>query len=99
MRNQDYVKPILSKYDSVLIDTSALMNDEYFQRFVENYEMTLLEYGKKIFVSRSVWAELLRMYNGRDAIKQEKAAKAICIINMHKNIFLIDGREIREEEI
>ena len=99
MSNQDYVKRILSKYDLITIDTSALMNDEYLQRFVDNYEMTLLEYGKKIFVSRSVWAELLRKYECGDDEKRDKAAKAICTISMHKNIFLVDCWEIRPEEI
>lgn len=99
MSNQEYVKHVLSKYDLITIDTSALMNDEYLRRFVDNYEMALLEVGRKIFVSRSVWAELLRNYGCGDEEKQCKAANAICTINMHKNIFLIDGREIRQEEI
>lgn len=99
MNNQEYVKHILSKYDLITIDTSALMNNENLQRFVENYEMTLLEFGRKILVSRSVWAELLRKYGCDDEEKRDKAARAICTINMHKNIFLIDGREIRPEEI
>ncbi len=99
MNNQEYVKCLLARYDLITIDTSALMNDENLQRFVENHEETLLEYGKKILVNRSVWAELLHMYNCGDEEKQEKATKAICIINMHRNIFLIDGRGIRTEEI
>ena len=37
--------------DLITIDTSALMNDEHLQRFVDNYEMTFLEFGKNYFKS------------------------------------------------
>ena len=99
MNNHDYVKRALSSFDLITIDTSTLMNDEYLQRFVDNYESLILELGKMIYVSRSVWAELLRKYNCRDEEKRNKAANAICTLNMHRNIFRIDDTSVDSDEI
>ena len=90
---------IISSYKKIIMDTSSAMHYKGFAALVESIEKTLEMEGKKIYIPKVVWLELIRAYNSSDSEKVERAHHAISIISSHRNIFEIESEEVFQDEI
>lgn len=99
MTSEDFIRQVFSSHGTIYVDTSTLMNYESLSRFVDSYELTLMELRKKIYVSYVVWAELNRNLNSFDGEKQLRASQALTIICMHRKVFFIDDGYVDPEEM
>lgn len=98
MNNNIDIPEFLIKNDIIMLDTSFIMDND-FEVFVESIELSLMTIKKKMFVSKAVWAELLRHINGNDKTKQKKAINSITVLSLHRNIFNIDETNVSTEQI
>ena len=64
-----YEQNIFNEYDIIIIDTSAAMHYWALKKFISDSEKSLLSEGKKVFVPKVVWMELVRAYNSNDPEK------------------------------
>lgn len=99
MYTEDTYKDILLTSDRVVIDTSAAMHNIGFRKFVDKNEALLERAGKKIYVPKVVWMELVRAYNSRNAEKVERSDAAISIISSHRNVFEIEDEVFFHDEM
>lgn len=89
----------LKDYDKIIIDTSAAMHYWALKKFITDSENLLIKAGKKIFVPKVVWMELVRAYNSRDKEKVERSENAISLISAHRNIFEIEDERFFQDEM
>lgn len=99
MKNVEYTKSVLMKNDIIIIDTSATMNYERFDKLVTQIGSLITKIDKKIIVPKAVWKELIRHQNSNINEKRIKAERAIDIISLHRNIFLLEDEIMDSNEI
>lgn len=86
-------------YDKIIIDTSAAMHYWALRKFISDSECSLVDAGKKIFVPKVVWMELVRAYNSHNKEKIERSENAISLISAHRNIFEIEDERFFQDEM
>lgn len=70
MTNMEYVSSLIKDTDIIYIDTSALMNTDQLEIFINNIQSLLILESKKLVVQHEVWMELQRHVEGDDTEKR-----------------------------
>lgn len=89
MTNMEYVSSLIKDTDIIYIDTSALMNTDQLEIFINNIQNLLILESKKLVVQHEVWMELQRHVEGGDTEKKDIALKALEILCKYGEIFSI----------
>ena len=92
------LEDLLSENDVIMIDTCFAMREE-FPSFIDNIEVELMAYKRKITVKSVVLAELYRHMGASDTRLRNKATRAIETICMRRNIFDIDEEPLNADAI
>lgn len=89
-RERETFSSILKHNDcKILIDTSVLMDDE-FEAFLQKYQNIIPQCG--VIRHKTVDDEIIRLFNGKDLEKKERAARAIKLLECDscKDVFAHD---------
>ena len=89
MTNMEYVSSLIKDTDIIYIDTSALMNTDQLEIFINNIQSFLILESKKLVVQHEVWMELQRHVEGDDTEKKDIAHKVLEILYKYRKIFYI----------
>ena len=89
MTNMEYVSSLIKDTDIIYIDTSALMNTDQLEIFINNIQSLLILKSKKLVVQHEVWMELQRHVEGDDTEKKDIAHKVLEILYKYRKIFYI----------
>lgn len=96
--SSNILEDLLSENDVIMIDTCFAMREE-FPSFIDNIEVELMAYKRKITVKSVVLAELYRHMGAFDTRLRNKATRAIETICMRRNIFDIDEEPLNADAI
>ncbi len=96
--NLEYVSRGLSTHETVLIDTSSMLNPN-IGKFIENYKSQFLEQQRKIIVKKAVCYELAKFLGSSDHEMSDAAMNALALIKKNSSVFVVENEDMNEEEI
>ena len=99
MTNREYVEDLLALNEKIYIDTSSLMNDTELSRFLVQYQDIFGALDKKIIVTREVCLEIVRHLSSKNFEKQEKAKSVILLFKNYSNLFIFEGKDLKQSEV
>lgn len=99
MSNTDYIEKMVSLNDFIYADTSLLKDFEWLSSFLEKADPIFKSAGKQIIIPPAVRSELIRHLDSEDCWKKERAEKASQIVGEYKDLFLVTGGLLDDEQI
>ena len=99
MSNAEYIKKMVTSNDFIYADTSMLMDFEWLSPFLEIADPIFKSAGKQIIIPPAVRSELIRHLDSEDSWKKKRAEKASQIVGEYKDLFLITGGLLDDDQI
>ena len=99
MSNTDYIEKMVTLNDFIYADTSLLMDFEWLSPFLEKADPIFKSAGKQIIIPPAVRSELIRHLDSEDCGKKTRAEKASQIVGEYKDLFLVTGGLLDDEQI
>jgi len=99
MTNAEYIEMMVNQNDIIYADASTLMDTALLNTFLEKAAPFLKSAGKQITIPRSVRAELLKHLDSENDEKRVKAELASQILGEYKDLFLVPGGSLDDDEI
>lgn len=99
MDNITYIGKMIEINDDIFVDTSALMDTEWFRQFLMRAEPIFKKAGKRMTISPGVRSELVRHLDSMEDEKRSKAWEAVSILTEYKGLFQATPGMLDDDDI